>query len=104
MARVLRCNGIVPQYEVGDRDAGPEDARALRAWLDPQVTPAFDVTAEGATPSHDPDAAIAEVSRWADAGCSWWLETRWEMPHNSPERLQEVRERLAASPPRPGPT
>jgi alkanesulfonate monooxygenase SsuD/methylene tetrahydromethanopterin reductase-like flavin-dependent oxidoreductase (luciferase family) len=76
MARVLRCNGIVPQYEVGDRDAGPEAARALRAWLDPQVTPAFDVTAEGATPSHEQDAAIAEVSRWADAGCSWWLETR----------------------------
>jgi hypothetical protein len=103
MARVLRCNGIVPQYEVGDRDAVPEDARAVCAWLESRVKPTFDITADGATPTRDPDAAIAEVARWADAGCSWWLETRWEMPHNSPERLQEVRERLVAGPPKPGP-
>ncbi|MGC1185451.1 MAG: LLM class flavin-dependent oxidoreductase [Candidatus Dormiibacterota bacterium] len=103
MARVLRCNGVVPQYEVGDREPGPEDARALSAWLEPRVSPEFDVTAEGETPTQDPEAAGVEVSRWADAGCSWWLETRWEMPHNSPERLQEIRQRLAAGPPRARP-
>ncbi len=99
MARVLRCNGIVPQYELGDREPSPEDAAALRTWLDARITGHFDITAEGETPSHDPEAAKAEVSRWAEAGCSWWLETRWEMPHNSPERLEEVRQRLTAGPP-----
>jgi hypothetical protein len=25
---------------------------------------------------------------WADAGCTWWLETRWELPHDAAERLR----------------
>jgi hypothetical protein len=65
----------------------------MRGWLlahgaDPEI----DVTAEGQTPGGDPAA-------WAEAGCTWWLETRWEMPHHVPERMQEVRERNAAGPP-----
>jgi len=103
MARVLRCNGIVPQYDLADREAEPDDARAVRAWLESRVGPEFDLTAEGETPTEDQDGAQAEVSRWADAGCSWWLETRWETPHHSPERWQKVRERLAAGPPTAGP-
>jgi hypothetical protein len=29
-----------------------------------------------------------------------WMETRWEMPHHSPERMRQIRERIAAGPPR----
>ena len=35
----------------------------------------------------------ATVAAWAQAGCSWWLETRWEA-------RDQMRERLAAGPPR----
>ena len=55
---------------------------------------------EGETPTGDPGAAAAIVAPWAEAGCTWWLETRWEMPHHAPERIADVRERLAAGPPR----
>ena len=68
MRRVLRCDGVLPQYQ-------------------------------GETPADDAAAAAAEVRRWAEAGATWWLETRWEMPHNSIERMRQVRARLSAGPP-----
>ena len=100
MRRVLRCDGIVPQYHVGDREGTPDDIRELRTWLTEHGgRPDLDVIAEGETPADDPAAAAAAVRSWADAGCTWWLETRWEMPHDAAERMQEVRRRLAAGPP-----
>jgi alkanesulfonate monooxygenase SsuD/methylene tetrahydromethanopterin reductase-like flavin-dependent oxidoreductase (luciferase family) len=93
MRRVLRCDGIVPQYDLGGRDETPDDARALRDWLlEHGADPAIDVIAQGQTPGQDPRA-------WAEAGCTWWLETRWELPHHVPERMQQIRERIAAGPP-----
>jgi alkanesulfonate monooxygenase SsuD/methylene tetrahydromethanopterin reductase-like flavin-dependent oxidoreductase (luciferase family) len=47
----------------------------------------------------DPAAARSQVLPWAEAGCTWWLETRWEMPHHTPDRMRQVRQRLAAGPP-----
>jgi hypothetical protein len=100
MRRVLRCDGIIPQYEVDGRAEGPDDARAVRAWLvEHGAGPEFDMVAEGETPAGDPAAAAAAVVPWAGAGCTWWLETRWEMPHHSAERMAQIRERLAAGPP-----
>jgi alkanesulfonate monooxygenase SsuD/methylene tetrahydromethanopterin reductase-like flavin-dependent oxidoreductase (luciferase family) len=100
MRRVLRCDGIIPQYEVDGRAEGPDDARAVRAWLTGHgAGPGFDMVAEGETPADDPAAAAAAVGPWAEAGCTWWLETRWEMPHNSAERMAQIRERLTAGPP-----
>ena len=100
MRRVLRCDGIIPQYDTGGRDPAPRDVRQMRAWLAERGARAdLDVVAEGETPADDPAAATARVTPWAEAGCTWWLETRWEMPHHSPERMREIRQRLAAGPP-----
>lgn len=100
MRRVLRCDGLVPQYDVGDREGRPDDVRALRAWLAERgAKPDLDVVAEGETPADDRAAAAAQVLPWAEAGCTWWLETRWEMPHNAADRMAQVRQRLAAGPP-----
>jgi alkanesulfonate monooxygenase SsuD/methylene tetrahydromethanopterin reductase-like flavin-dependent oxidoreductase (luciferase family) len=99
MRRVLRCAGIIPQYQDDDQAAGPDDARAVRAWLTEHgAGPGLDMVAEGETPADDA-AAAALVAPWAEAGCTWWLETRWEMPHDSPERMREIAERIAAGPP-----
>ena len=98
MLRALRCEGIMPQYA---EDPSPDRMRTMCAWLTEHGAPAgYDVVAEGETPSDDPAAAVAQVEPWADAGATWWLETRWDMPHHSPERMREVWERLAAGPPR----
>ncbi len=65
-----------------------------------ETTP-FDVIAEGETPAHDAGKAASMVQPWCAAGATWWLETRWEMPHDAAERMQEVRRRISAGPPRP---
>ena len=96
MRRILRCDGIIPQYDLGGRAAGPADAGLVRAWLDEHgARPGLDVVAEGETPAGDPAAAAAAVAPWAAAGCTWWLETRWAGPGNT----EQMRERLAAGPP-----
>jgi len=100
MRRVLRCDGIVPQFQPHDREGTPDDVLALRAWLDERGARAdLDVVAQGETPAGDADGAAAQVVPWAEAGCTWWLETRWEMAHHSAERMRQVRERLTAGPP-----
>jgi alkanesulfonate monooxygenase SsuD/methylene tetrahydromethanopterin reductase-like flavin-dependent oxidoreductase (luciferase family) len=97
MQRVLRCDGVLPQFPEGQES--PEELRNLRAWLTDHGATTLDIIAEGETPGDDADAAAATVVPWADAGATWWLETRWEMPHHSPERLHQVRTRIAAGPP-----
>jgi alkanesulfonate monooxygenase SsuD/methylene tetrahydromethanopterin reductase-like flavin-dependent oxidoreductase (luciferase family) len=99
MRRVLRCDGIIPQYDLG-RAGGPDDVRALRAWLAEHGARAeVDVVAEGMTPADDPSVASAHVTPWAQAGCTWWIENRWEMPAGTTDPMAVVRERLAAGPP-----
>jgi alkanesulfonate monooxygenase SsuD/methylene tetrahydromethanopterin reductase-like flavin-dependent oxidoreductase (luciferase family) len=90
MRRVLRCEGVIPQ----GADT-PDKIRELRAWLD---RPAIDVLAEGETPA-DAVAAAEIVAPWAEAGCTWWMETRWAMPHHGPDRMRDIRDRIAAGPP-----
>jgi hypothetical protein len=96
MRRVLRCDGLLPACldENGFRPTTPDDVEAMLGWLVSRGT-SIGLRADF------PVAAAAVVSRWAEAGCTWWLETRWEMPHHSAERLGEVRRRLEAGPPRP---
>lgn len=99
MARVLRCDGVVAQF--GD-DLGtpePEDFAAVRAWLlENGAGPGFDLIVDGQSEPGD-STALAKVARFAEAGCTWWLETMWELPHHSAERMAQVRERLRAGPP-----
>ncbi|WP_246485864.1 LLM class flavin-dependent oxidoreductase [Kribbella qitaiheensis] len=99
MRRVLRCDGVLPQFRSGEDS--PAEMRVLRTWLSERgAAPELDVIAEGETAADDREAAVREVAPWADAGATWWLETRWEMPHHSAGRMRDVRERIAAGPPR----
>jgi alkanesulfonate monooxygenase SsuD/methylene tetrahydromethanopterin reductase-like flavin-dependent oxidoreductase (luciferase family) len=98
MRRVCRCDGVLPQY--ADGDGSPEQLRQLRRWLDEHHPGGVDVVAEGETPADDPARAAALVAPWEQAGATWWTETRWEMPHNSAERMQQIRTRIEAGPPR----
>jgi len=96
MRRALRCDGVIPQYGPIDFQPAPDDARAVRAWLSEHgAADDFDVIADGETPAADAAAAQASAAAWAAAGCTWWLETRWEAG-------DQMRERVVAGPPRAG--
>jgi alkanesulfonate monooxygenase SsuD/methylene tetrahydromethanopterin reductase-like flavin-dependent oxidoreductase (luciferase family) len=94
MRRTLRCDGVIPQYGDLGYEPSPVEARAVRAWLSEHgAADDFDVIADGETPADDGKAAAATAAAWAEAGCTWWLETRWEA-------RDQMRERLVAGPPR----
>jgi hypothetical protein len=57
------------------------------------------VIAQGETPADDAKAAAGQVAPWAEAGCTWWMETRWGVAGDAAGRDQKVRERLTAGPP-----
>jgi hypothetical protein len=103
MRRVLRCDGLLPvcMDDAGFRPTTPADIRDMLTWLDANGSrrPGFDVVMEGETPADDPRKAADIVGPWAEAGCTWWLDARWEMPHHGPERERQVYERLEAGPP-----
>jgi alkanesulfonate monooxygenase SsuD/methylene tetrahydromethanopterin reductase-like flavin-dependent oxidoreductase (luciferase family) len=102
MRRVLRCDGIMPVVSTPGRDSplSPNDVRDISAWLAEHDADSHDIVVEGATPSRDAQAAAAAVKPWADAGATWWLDARWQLPHHSAERMDQVRRRLEAGPPR----
>jgi alkanesulfonate monooxygenase SsuD/methylene tetrahydromethanopterin reductase-like flavin-dependent oxidoreductase (luciferase family) len=96
MRRVVKCDGIIPGH-----GGGPDAVREMRSWLSAEgAPPGLDVLAEGETPAGSPSEAAAIVAPWADAGCTWWMETRWQTPDDA-DRAALVRERIAAGPPRP---
>lgn len=98
MRRALRCDGVVPQFD--GEEGTPDQMRQLCRWLaEHGSADGFDVIAEGETPADDVESARSMVAPWGEAGATWWLETRWEMPHDSPERMIQVHERLSAGPP-----
>ncbi len=107
MQRVLRCDGLIPYVKPRDasetgRATTPEDVRAMVAWLDANGgwRPGFDVIVEGETPGGDLARAAEVVRPWAEAGCTWWLDARWQTTTSSPVRIEEATERLNAGPPR----
>jgi alkanesulfonate monooxygenase SsuD/methylene tetrahydromethanopterin reductase-like flavin-dependent oxidoreductase (luciferase family) len=91
MRRVLRCDGVIPGHE-----PSPGAAREMRAWLTEHGSTA-DILAEGETP---PAGGAEMVAPWAEAGCTWWMETRWQTPNDGDDRLREIHDRIAAGPPR----
>jgi alkanesulfonate monooxygenase SsuD/methylene tetrahydromethanopterin reductase-like flavin-dependent oxidoreductase (luciferase family) len=100
MRRVLRCDGILPQFDLDGREGGPDDAQAARDWLaDHGAAPGLDLVIDGETPAADPAGATALVASWARAGCTWWLESRWGTTESLPQRLAATTERIVAGPP-----
>src|ERR1700761_7375662 len=102
LRRALRCQGILPEFIIEGREQEPGDVRALRAWLAEHDAPAgMDVVLDGETPAGDLAAAATQVKAGADAGLTWWLESRWGMPDTQQERIRAMTERLGAGPPEP---
>lgn len=100
MARVLRYDGLLPNVlEDGkQQDITPDHIRAMASYIAErraQGTP-FDIVMEGETPGDDPAQAAAIVRPFAEAGATWWNESRW----NAMGDTELVRARIRQGPPR----
>jgi alkanesulfonate monooxygenase SsuD/methylene tetrahydromethanopterin reductase-like flavin-dependent oxidoreductase (luciferase family) len=100
MQRAMRVDGILPVF-VDDqgqyRQQTPTEIAALRTYIDQQrseQTP-FDIVIEGVTPDDNQAAGTAIVGPLAEAGATWWIESRWEGA-NQPE---DLRRRIRQGPP-----
>ncbi len=100
MRRVLRYDGLLPnKITGGDAPAviTTEDIRAMKAYIEEhrsQTTP-FEIVQEGETPGEDRERARAIVRPYAEAGATWWTESRWSFPP-----IEELRRRIQQGPPR----
>ncbi len=104
--RTLRADGIVLQLR-GDRGFDvptPDDVTALVSWLTARraelgldAARPFDVVVQGELPS-DRAAAADLLAGLADAGATWWVESRWNPETATPESLVDA---IHQGPPRP---
>lgn len=101
VARAFRYDGIVPQYAEDQgiiSHATPDRVRAI-AEAAREQRPAdagpFDIITEGVSPGDNAAAARDQVAPFAEAGATWWIESRWEG-----ETAETLRARIAAGPPR----
>jgi alkanesulfonate monooxygenase SsuD/methylene tetrahydromethanopterin reductase-like flavin-dependent oxidoreductase (luciferase family) len=78
MSRALRYDGLLPHVASAGAYAPPLVAE-IRSWIaERRSVDDFEIVVEGTTRADDAAAAVAEVSRWADAGATWWIESDWE--------------------------
>lgn len=94
LGRALRLDGLVPQTvdDGGARQTNLDElAAAIREIREATAGRPYDVIIEGSDQDHSPAA-------WAQAGATWWLESRWSAMDES-DPVGAARERLAAGPP-----
>lgn len=94
--RAMRYDGLLPTKMEQDGPVTPEDIRVMCEHITSQRKQAtsFDIIWEGETPGNDLESAAAIVRPWAEAGATWWLESRW-----SASNIEEIRTRIQQGPP-----
>ena len=87
MQRAVRYDGLLPNVmgDDGRVHMSPptlDELCAMKAWIDEHraATTPFDIIVDGETPGDDRAKAIAMVRAQAEAGATWWLESRWNAP------------------------
>jgi alkanesulfonate monooxygenase SsuD/methylene tetrahydromethanopterin reductase-like flavin-dependent oxidoreductase (luciferase family) len=103
MARALRYDGLLPTVLDAKRQHQPVTAKnvvAMAAYIKNHrsTDDPFDIVLEGETLGDKPKEAANKIRPLANAGATWWIESRWAAPRND-EGLQTVRQRIEQGPP-----
>lgn len=100
MARVLRYDGLLPNVIRGGKqqDITPDDIRTMAGYVAERrtLTTPFDIVMEGETPGDDAERAASIVHPFAEAGATWWNESRWGAMND----VELIRTRIRQGPPR----
>lgn len=98
MRRAIRWDGVIPM-DADDpfRHLEPAMVRELATWVRErrEDDAPFDIVIEGVT--EDDDASRERTAALAEAGATWFIESRWDAERDTPERLLE---RVRQGPPR----
>jgi alkanesulfonate monooxygenase SsuD/methylene tetrahydromethanopterin reductase-like flavin-dependent oxidoreductase (luciferase family) len=93
MNRALRYDGLLAYTTRGE--VTPEDIREMKRYVEENRGGPFDIVWEGETPGEEGERAASIVRPFAEAGITWWMESRWSPP-NEPE---DLRARMRQGPP-----
>lgn len=101
MQRALRCDGLIPNKMDAEGkfvDVLPEDVRQMKAYIDANrsVDTPFDIVVGGSTAGMSPAAITDLLTPWADAGATWWTESRYDVSR------EEILARIRQGPPKVG--
>ncbi|MGY4644154.1 LLM class flavin-dependent oxidoreductase [Cellulomonas sp. URHB0016] len=100
MGRTVRWDGVVPQLrgERAQESMTPAEVAEVVAWVrahrEPGPVP-FEVVVQGVLPD-DPQEAVTVARALAEAGATWFIESRWDPRTATPDTL---RERIRQGPP-----
>lgn len=93
MGRAVRYDGLVPQLR-GDRamdELGPAEVAEIAAWVREHRAPGagpYEIVLQGVLPA-DPAEARDHAAALAEAGATWFVESRWEGPGSTYAALTE---------------
>ncbi len=101
LRRCARWDGIIVSDKSGasdDEQATPQVVAGVAAWMAEhrQSSAPFEIVVDGLTSGIDHAADRAMLAPMAEAGATWFIESRWE----SDQSADTVRERIRRGPPR----
>ena len=100
LARAARWDGIIVSDMTGgeDQELTPGAVANVAQWMAEhrESKAPFDIITEGATSGTDHAADRAKLAPLAEAGATWFIESRWE----EGETAQTVLQRIRLGPPR----
>ncbi|MBA3380105.1 MAG: LLM class flavin-dependent oxidoreductase [Chloroflexia bacterium] len=95
VARAAKWDGIIPSIASSPFDQPtPEQIGDIAAWMRehrPGGAP-FEVVVEGISPPDDPGWIQGTLRPLAEAGATWWIESRWEAPNDVGTLIQRIRQ------------
>lgn len=95
MARAARWDGIVPSISTDPfRKPLPSEIEAIAKWLREHRTGngPCDIVLEGVSPGADDALVENTLKPLAEAGATWWIESRWEAPNDYDTLLGRIRQ------------
>ena len=100
LARAARWDGVIVSDMTGgeDQELTPVTVAEVAKWMSDHRSSmeGFDIITEGVTSGSDPSADRAQLEPLAEAGATWFIESRWEDDQN----VNVLRERIRMGPPR----
>lgn len=98
LGRAARWDGIIPadMSEGADPEAPvkPETVAQISQWMAKHRTTdaPIEIVLEGRTSGTDHDANRDQLGPLAEAGATWWIESRWELSDTPESLLDRIRQ------------
>jgi alkanesulfonate monooxygenase SsuD/methylene tetrahydromethanopterin reductase-like flavin-dependent oxidoreductase (luciferase family) len=98
LARSARWDGVIavdmsPGMNIFN-PITPERLREVKAWMDDhrEASTPFDIVVEGVTDPADSAGVHDRLAPLAEAGATWWIESRWDERETAESLLERIRQ------------